>query len=92
MAELNMNESHKVLESNGLYVDDLSRVRVVDPEIADASGKYPQEIVHLDMNFQSDIFSIKLKDEKSRRFRLTPIIKIIPRLQQTTLSPISKIL
>ena len=39
MAELNMNESHKVLESNGLYVDDLSRVRVVDPEIADASGK-----------------------------------------------------
>merc|ERR1712235_231865 len=37
MAELNMNESHKVLESNGLYVDDLSRVRVVDPEIADAS-------------------------------------------------------
>ena len=44
MAELNMNESHKVLESNGLYVDDLSRVRVVDPEIADASGKYPQEI------------------------------------------------
>ena len=66
MAELNMNESHKVLESNGLYVDDLSRVRVVDPEIADASGKYPQEIGSFGycMNFQSDIFSIKLKDKK----------------------------
>ena len=49
MAELNMNESHKVLESNGLYVDDLSRVRVVDPEIADASGKYTMQfkgIIH----------------------------------------------
>ena len=41
-----MNESHKVLESNGLYVDDLSRVRVVDPEIADASGKRSQVILH----------------------------------------------
>ena len=50
MAELNMNESHKVLESNGLYVDDLSRVRVVDPEIADASGKRPQVILHPDIS------------------------------------------
>ena len=50
MAELNMNESHKVLESNGLYVDDLSRVRVVDPEIADASGNCPQVILHPDIS------------------------------------------
>ena len=33
-----MNESSRVLESNGLYVDDLSRIRVLDPETADASG------------------------------------------------------
>merc|ERR1711953_1106793 len=32
-----MNESSRVLESNGLYVDDLSRIRVLDPETADAS-------------------------------------------------------
>ena len=39
MTELNLDESTKVLEQNGLYVDDLSRVRVVDPETADASGR-----------------------------------------------------
>lgn len=34
----NLDQSKKVLESQGLFVDDLSRIRVVDPETADASG------------------------------------------------------
>ena len=40
-----MNESSRVLESNGLYVDDLSRIRVLDPETADASGLLSNHIV-----------------------------------------------
>ena len=36
---MNLDESTKVLESHGLYVDDLSRVRVVDQDTADSSRK-----------------------------------------------------
>lgn len=34
-----LDESQKVLANQGLFVDDLSRIRVLDPETADASGK-----------------------------------------------------
>ena len=33
-----LDESQKVLANQGLFVDDLSRIRVLDPETADASG------------------------------------------------------
>merc|ERR1712130_338711 len=35
----NLDQSRKILESEGLFVDDLSRVRVLDPETADASAE-----------------------------------------------------
>jgi hypothetical protein len=35
----NFDQSNKILENENLFVDDLSRIRVIDPETADASGK-----------------------------------------------------
>ena len=45
MSDLALDESTKVLESHGLYVDDLSRVRVVDQDTADSSSKWPSDFL-----------------------------------------------
>ena len=64
MSDLALDESTKVLESHGLYVDDLSRVRVVDQDTADSSSKWPSDFLtffSLSRNRET-LFSEKTKD------------------------------
>ena len=56
---MNLDESTKVLESHGLYVDDLSRVRVVDQDTADSSRKREIKVWSEKLTWK---FSEKTKD------------------------------
>ena len=65
MSDLALDESTKVLESHGLYVDDLSRVRVVDQDTADSSSKWPSDFLtffFLCREIEKHPFSEKTKD------------------------------
>ena len=46
-----LDESQKVLANQGLFVDDLSRIRVLDPETADASGQLLKSLYIYKLSF-----------------------------------------